>query len=272
LTLEKASEFAESLRWRNDLFAMSLAKCSVARFVFRYAIMRGEFPDYRNRAGKQELTDLECFIGVISEKLSSTGTRVLQHARRRYERYEYLVERVVRRSARYRKFNQPTRQAEFEEIVLKEVISAVASRHKDPNWTFQRAGLTQLSDDFLLLLEYLSCYDSEDLQRVCDRFGSFFLSAEEQNELKAVADDGERQQRKLDKLKPVVRPIWLFFVALCHSLQEGEENDLNAADACWLGLIDEVLGSYEPVSLRAFVEWQPDPPPQPEPQLSNPAT
>jgi len=261
LTLEKASEFAESLRWRNDLFAMSLAKRSVARFVFRYAMMRPRFADFRTRSGNQDLADLQCFLGVVGEHLSSPATRSLRQAQKRYERYESLVTRVVSRSARYRKFQKPGRQADFEEVVLREVIAAVAARNKDSEWTFQRAGLAQLSDDFLLLLEYLSCYDGEDLQSVCVRWGNFFLTAEEQAELKAIEDDAERQRINLEKCKPIIRPIWLFFVALCHSLQEGEENDLTAEDACWLGLIDEVIGLNDPVSVRSIVEWEPDDPP-----------
>jgi hypothetical protein len=100
-------------------------------------------------------------------------------------------------------------------VALKEVIGAVAARNRNSDWTFQRAALAQLSDDFLLLLQYMSCYDGEDLQGVCNRWGNFFLTEVEQNELKAIEDEGE-----------IIRPIWLFFVALCYSLQEGEEHDL----------------------------------------------
>src|SRR5258708_31841635 len=103
----------------------------------------------------------------------------------------------------------------------------------------------------------MASYEGEDLQAVCDRWGNFFLTKEEQDELKAIEDTDKRQARKMEKIKPIRRPVWLFFVALCHSLQEGE-HDLKATDACWLGLIDEVIGLAEPSPLRSFVEWQPD--------------
>ncbi len=48
--------------------------------------------------------------------------------------------------------------------------------------------------------------------------------------LEALTDKDTRQDEKLAKLKPFFQPLWFFFVALCHSLHEGE-NDLSAVDA-----------------------------------------
>ncbi|HLG95586.1 MAG TPA: ATP-dependent Clp protease proteolytic subunit [Bryobacteraceae bacterium] len=273
LTLEKASEFVESLRYRNDLFAMSLARRCVSRFVFRYATTQYLFQDFRDRSGNQTLTDLECFEGVLGEKLSDRASRALRQARKRFNHYQYLVERVLSRSAKYKKFQNPKRPADFEEVVLREVIGAVAARNQESGWTFQMdGGLLQLNDDFLLLLEYLSCYDGDDLRRACSRWASFFLTKEQQNELKAL-EDSIAQERKLEMLKKPIRPLWLFFVALCHCLQEGEDNDLTATDAAWLGLIDEVIGTADPVSVRSFAEWEePDPASVPEQSTSSQAT
>ena len=264
ITLERASEYGESLRYRNDLFAMSLARRCVSRFVFRYAMSQHLFQDYRNRSGNQVLQDLQCFEGVVSEKLSTSASKALGQARKRYDHYQYLVNRVLARAAKFKKFRQPKRAADFEEVILREVIGAVAARNKDGLWTFQGdGGLLQLNDDFLLLLEYMSCYDGNDLQRACGRWGTFFLSLQQQAELKGIEDETARQKKKLEMLKEPIRPLWLFFVALCHALQEGEENDLTATDAAWLGLIDEVIGSNEPVSVRSLMEWEPDPAPPP---------
>jgi hypothetical protein len=48
-----------------------------------------------------------------------------------------------------------------------------------------------------------------------------------------------------------------FFVALCHALQEGE-NELTAIDAYWLGLVDEVVGENL-WTIRIMEEFTPDP-------------
>jgi hypothetical protein len=52
-------------------------------------------------------------------------------------------------------------------------------------------------------------------------------------------------------------PLQAFFVAVCHALQEGE-NELTATDAYWLGLVDEVVGEQNLLSSRNFREFQDD--------------
>ena len=91
LTIERAYEYTESLRWRNDVFAMALARQCITRFIFRFALARSNFDEYRNRSNKPELSDLECFQGVIGEKLSRAATRTLHLARKRFDRYNYLT-------------------------------------------------------------------------------------------------------------------------------------------------------------------------------------
>ena len=56
----------------------------------------------------------------------------------------------------------------------------------------------------------------------------------------------------------LLQPLSSFFAALCHALQQGE-NELTAEDAYWLGLIDEVVGKDELLCLRHFEENKPDP-------------
>ena len=98
------------------------------------------------------------------------------------------------------------------------------------------------NDDFFLILEYLAANsESEPFKRICDKWPAIFLSADDQAELAAIVDEVERKERQSEKMKTAIRPLWLFFVALCHALQEGE-NELTATDAFWLGLIDEVIG------------------------------
>jgi len=65
--------------------------------------------------------------------------------------------------------------------------------------------------------------------------------------------DPESDERLLEKVSPQLRPIWSFFMALCHVLQQGD-NHLSARDAFWLGLIDEIIGVPELPSFRLFTE------------------
>jgi phosphate/sulfate permease len=61
---------------------------------------------------------------------------------------------------------------------------------------------------------------------LCSKYGSFLLSDAETKELDK-ADKAERQEKEIEKVSPLLLPVWSFFVALCHALQHGE-NDLTA--------------------------------------------
>jgi hypothetical protein len=83
------------------------------------------------------------------------------------------------------------------------------------------------------------------------------VPAETLAEIELIVDEAERVELLVENVRPMLQPIWSFFVALCHALQEGE-NRLTATDAYWLGLVDEVIGK-DLMSLRIFEEFKPDP-------------
>jgi hypothetical protein len=70
-------------------------------------------------------------LRVSHRKPASHTWKSSYNEERRYDRCEYLVDRVITRSRKYKKFQHPKRQADFEEVVLREVISAVAARSTD---------------------------------------------------------------------------------------------------------------------------------------------
>jgi hypothetical protein len=86
--------------------------------------------------------------------------------------------------------------------------------------------------------------------------GDFLLTDEDQQELSAITDEVKKEETRHDKLKPVLRPLWLFFIALCYALHEGE-TDLTATDAYWLGLINEVVGRQDLPNERLAQEATP---------------
>ena len=109
-----------------------------------------------------------------------------------------------------------------------------------------------MSEDFSLLREYIANYETGVMLAQCKRWGDFFLTDEDRAALEKVPEAG-RNEWKLEHIKPIIRPVWLLFVALCHALQESDY-ELTATDAYWLGLIDEVMGQSDLVNLRAIVE------------------
>jgi hypothetical protein len=146
----------------------------------------------------------------------------------------------------------------FEATQIKAIVDfEIKDRAKDKTWNFQYGGLDRVNDDFFLLNEYLETSQSDRFRRLCSKWGYFLLSEEESAEI-AKAPAEKKTELTIKKVGPQLQPVWSFFVALCHALQEGE-NELNATDAFWLGLVDEIMGLQDLPYSRLFQEYQPDP-------------
>jgi hypothetical protein len=198
------------------------------------------------------------FLKLVEEKLSDDAKKVWARARERHSRYEDIFATILAKT----KFNLgKMTDAQIEAMKIKAIVDfELKINKKDPSWTFSRGGLQSVADDFYLLNEHLSAAGHERLKKWSLRFGRFVLPDSEMEEIGAIEDEGLREERLVDKVQPLLEPLWSFFVALCHALQDGE-NDLTARDAYWMGLVDEVMG--EPLfSIRSFVEFQPDAPPE----------
>lgn len=259
ITVTVASNIADSLRRTNEQYAISLAEKSVRRLGFRYVWMRANFHEYRNQNGLEQ-TDIQCFIGLISSRISREALQVVERAIHRNQRYEALVKHVSKSLSRRNKSTGKKKQAETEAVVIKSIIDFELSQDNHAAWSFTNGGLNQTVNDFLLVNEYFDMYDAEHLKRLCDNWGAFFLDKHNSKELEDILDDTQRQEKRYQFVKPVLRPLWLFFVALCYELQN-EENVLKAEDAFWLGLIDEVIGASEELfPFRRIMEDKPNPP------------
>lgn len=221
--------------------------------------MLKDFDAFRKRVGKDS-SDVTCFVGLLSERLSPSAVKVVFRALERNKRYESLIDRVARTAQRRARFRNPKRTAETEAVVIKSIIDFEMSRNKQADWTFSDRGLRQVNDDFLLVREYLNIYDGDHLTRLCDNWGNFFLDKAQTDAVASIENEEERRQKINELAKPLIRPLWLFFVALCYALQE-EENELTAVDAFWLGLIDEVIGGPPDLfPFRLLAENVPDAP------------
>lgn len=264
VTVELASFLSESLKLSNDRYAMTLARKSELRFMFRFFILRANFAEYREKLNKPQLTDLECFLGLVKEKISHTAAKLVDSAWKRYERYNALLNHVFNVATKTGKKNPFAKDAsmvQMERVMLRAIVDFELKNNKnDPTWTFQNRGLLRVNDDFFLLQEYVASAFSDQFTQLCERWSKFVLSQADIEEL-ALLPESERTERKLAKLRPHFQPAWSFLVALSHALQEGE-NDLSALDAFWLGLIDEVLGQKNLPLTRYFAEYQADPQPE----------
>jgi hypothetical protein len=194
--------------------------------------------------------------------LSNRAQKLFETARERAGRYEKLLEKVKR-------IRVSKNVAQTEAKRIKAVVDfKVESNKSNKDWTFHGGGLTRLQDDFFLLSEHLDSSQSDRLNRLCTQWGKFAISTAATEEIER-APEADRDRLLIEKVRPLLEPLWAFFVALCHALQEGE-NELTATDAFWLGLIDEVMGERSLTSLRLIVEYRPDPPAPPAPAPAPP--
>jgi hypothetical protein len=251
---------AESLKISNDRYAMALARKSEWRFMWRFMSLREDFEKHRGKIGKPKHSELECFVDLIAAKLSDKANKILSQARARYQRYNSLITHFLKLAVRSKRFMKGSTEAHSEGLMLRAIINFEVLQHKsDPAWNFRDGGLVRLTDNFYLLQEYLASARSDQFRQLCDRWGIWVLNDADKAELDKLPE-AQRAEKKLEKVRPYFQPLWSFFVALCHALQEGE-NELTALDAFWLGLIDEVLGSTSLPLTRYFAEYQPDPEP-----------
>jgi len=260
ITVEEAADVARDLKASNEASAVSLARTRSRNFFFRFVTLRSEFDDYRAKNPKT-ITDKDCFVGMISERLSTWGLEVLRKAEGRNKRYDNLSSRIFKSPAIGKQLKlmqsgaKPEHFRKLEAEMLKAIISfEIASNQKIQGWTFAKKGMSQVSDDFFLLNEYIGQHQNDWIEEFCEEWKSFVLQEDEMAAIDALPEE-QRKGARIAKLTPVLLPLWLFFGSICHVLQE-EENPLTPIDAFWLGLVDEVAGANLP-TLRRIAERKP---------------
>jgi ATP-dependent protease ClpP protease subunit len=249
LTAEHSSYLAQHLRAGNNTDAMDLARSIVFRFMFRFISCEGEFDGMRQH--NELLTDLDCFLAYTSRHLSEQAKSLLSTARERSDRYYELLKWVIRKS------NKSLTKVTREASQIKAIVDFELKNNKrKKGWSFTSQGIHLLTDDFLLLNEYIATLKEESFRNLCVSWGMVSITEEETKEI-AKLPEGKRTNAIIEKFRLPMLPIWTFLIALCHSLQQGE-NYLSASDAFWLGLIDEIIGAEDLPSSRLIREYKPD--------------
>jgi hypothetical protein len=149
------------------------------------------------------------------------------------------------------------------------VALEVKNNENNPDWSFTHGGIGSLVDDFFLWNEYMDTFrGSERLREWCLMFARWIVPPEKAKEIEGIEDGKVRADRFVEAVSPIIEPISAFFMALCHTLQEGE-NELTASDAYWLGIVDEVIGEPLPTT-RWFAEYRQDAKPEDKASLTIP--
>lgn len=249
LTTEDISTTGSDLRATNEEFAANLMIKLEIRLMFRFLDVKTEFDRLRKGALGRDMSVAQYFEAVVYTSLSEPAKRLFETAKERQRRYEQLLAAV-------RKARQHDTTAKTEASRMKAMVDFEVRTHKnDPEWTFRAGGLATLNEDFFLLEERRSALRSEYFDGLCVDSAELILSSSEARAI-AKAPQQMKDQMKLQKVRPILEPVWSFFAALCHALQEGE-NDLTAEDAFFLGLVDEIMGVKGYAPYRDMVEQRP---------------
>jgi len=263
LTADWTSLLVQYLRESDTTYATKLAHKIVDRFMFRFVTSKEHFDEIRQKSSEY-MTDLDCFLSFVSGNLSLSAKRVVDSSKARFERYQELLEWVMKKA----KSRGTKTDAEFEAVQIKAIVEfEVRANKAKKDWSFADGGIASLTDDFFLLDEYLGNYRSGFFRRLCLKYGHFLLEREANEDLDKLPE-ADRVIQKIEMASPLLLPIWSFFVAFCHALQHGE-NDLTATDAAWLGLIDEIIGDDELPCRRLAFEYTPDDEPSDEEEQTN---
>jgi ATP-dependent protease ClpP protease subunit len=263
LTTELAAEISSALQNENDASALKLANACIGRFVWLFGTIRSSL--------KVEVDSpvwVDEFAKTLQAKLSQQNQQIVGDALKRGRETAQLSDFV------FTKF-RPGKNAPFKKVqalVLKRILDyEVAQQPED--WTFSGDNLTRLRTDFFQLIDYIAGDHHRHIRAIEEIYSSFFLTPSESKKLEQFSPSESTERDKW--LESVIRPrmvrLWYFVVSLCRLLYRGE-NPLQAVEAYWLGLVDEVAGTDLP-NLRLMIEESEKASPAPEttPALAIPA-
>lgn len=232
LTMEYATSIARGLGETNAQIAMRLASASVSRSVMRFATLTTEFARIREQQSKADLTDVECFVTCLREKLTTEAShRIVSKALARCRSIWNLAVAI--------KGIAPKKTAaEYDAAVIQAVIKyKIKANKKDSDWDLGEPGINQVVEDYLLLRDYHLGTHTKALGKMVTRFGRSFLSADDRETFeKTIVTQPDADKRKWLWEKTALRivPFWYLVVSIWRHLQE-EENPLSPTDAYWLG-------------------------------------
>ena len=256
ITSERAEFLAASLKKSNDDFALRLARRTFARMAFHFANLRGEFEAIRkgakNAKSKRKMkTELECFAFAIHNRLSLRLRDIPREAFFLHERLTKMANTILKRAASVSE-DEPWVKTEAE--MLKQLIEFELKQKDLEKWKLSEGGIDELALDFKSLADYLFGPHRTTMEEHLDSFGILFLNPGEISEYQQRRDKDPEEAKKWlrEQTQPLVEPMWFFVVSLCRLLQNGEYG-LNATDAYWLGIVDEVVGERLP-SFRLIAE------------------
>jgi ATP-dependent protease ClpP protease subunit len=198
---------ARRLPTLHEQAAAALARNSVQRFLFIVSAFRTLFAEHRAGLGDPTLTDMDCFLAILREKLSPAAKNVLDLAIPLCACQKGLLLHFREKLRRGRTVTE----SQLQKAMIYTGMSFEIDNAENPDWEDKLSGI---GDHFYFLNAYF------DVGRLRD----WVAAPSTPNTVTDVEAD-------------YFLPFRTFFLALCRALQQGE-NRITAHDAFWLGLID----------------------------------
>lgn len=257
ITRESAQDLAASLREANEEFALRLAKRVFGRMAFHYTLLKSEFPTLRETAIREKwdttmASDLECFACAIHSRLSRGPRSPRKLPQEAYTLHETLADMSAYVLDKLGESDPDKPFVATEAEILRHLLDYELAQEKS-DWSLVDGGIDILADDFRNLADFIFGKHKQALQEHIEGFGVLFLNPAQTARLQKEREGGKNSAKWIEAVvRPIIKPLWYFVVALCRLLQHGE-NPPTATDAYWLGLVDEVVGQKLP-SLRLVAE------------------
>ena len=252
VTRESALDLAKNLASSNEQYALQLATNAISRFIFRFATLRPLFQQVREEQSEPTRTDVFCFLDTLSDHVSESLNLLLQLALGDTLRNDNIDMRI--RLKLLQEDNPSRKPVEFEALILKCMIDHdVEFPGSKPSWSFREVGIAEFEGRFAVLLSSHDKAHNEQIQKLLSRWGEFLLTNDQQKTY-AELDEDKKEAWLSAEITPLLRSLWFLFVAIARRLQQNE-NYLNAEEAYWLGLVDEIIGRLDLPSPRMIVEF-----------------
>lgn len=261
ITSDEANSLAARLRELDNDYAIRLAMKSVERMLFRYGIRQGDLhkaqEEFKKENNGKEADDLGLFATDIGSLLSSELRHLPNQAYKRYRRVLEMKNKIFEKPMPDELQDQPI--AKFEAVILSRILDYELDNQDLKLWNLSSGGLEEMVLHFYDFKDYLIGSHTKKLIGKVKHFASMFLSQELREEYAKLLESDKNAAKVWmeQRVRPLLEPMCYYVACVCRILYS-DEHPLGAEDAYWLGLIDEVIGNPDLISLREISEDSPD--------------
>jgi hypothetical protein len=246
---EEAMLMAVRLDGENRRIACKMAEVVIYRVLHRVYDFQQTRKGTEGSSPKQSSNFEDDFLDYIRARLSSESHRSLIDDSRKYTKMILALKDHFQPTG----FScEPATLAVNQARMFKAIITYRLKQCLNEDWIIDETAAAELTLDYLFLQDHLFGRHFRLVQELAKIFGPHFLTQNELSRHQSISqEDTIAAAAYLEKTAgEALWRFWCFTTALCRRLLL-HEITLSAADAYWLGLIDEVLDTsltWDPIA------------------------